>query len=80
MTKKDYILLAATIHSAYKALMYATVNAGETKRSIEVVIDQLGVALYNDNNRFDIDRFTEACNINDFDNLHTTYKGHIVSR
>lgn len=63
MTKKDYILLASAIHSAYKALMYATVNAGETKRSAEVIADQISVALYNDNNHFDNDKFIKACDI-----------------
>lgn len=63
MTKKDYVLLAAMIHSSYHALMYATTSPAETKRSIEVVIDQIGVALYNDNNHFDLDKFIKACDI-----------------
>lgn len=76
MTKKDYVLLSASIHSAYKALMYATTNANETKRSIEIVIDQIGVALYNDNNHFDIDKFTKACNIK---TAYYVHNGHVIT-
>lgn len=60
MTKKDYILIAASIRSAYKALTYATVNRGETDRSTEIIVNQLSVALYNDNNHFNEDKFKKA--------------------
>ena len=63
MTKKDYILLAAAIHSAYISLSYASVNMGETRRSAEITAETIALALYNDNNHFNHDKFIEACNI-----------------
>ena len=62
MTKKDYILLANAISQAKTSLLYATVNAGETKRSIETIIEILGNELKKDNPRFDYDKFSQACN------------------
>ena len=61
MTRKDYIAIAGAVRSARQALMYATVNAGETKRCIEIVSLSIAVILQNDNTLFNKDKFLTAC-------------------
>jgi len=57
MTKKDYIAIANVIKDSKKALLYATVNAGETKRAIQVITEGLAHCFSIDNNNFDYERF-----------------------
>ena len=61
MTKKDYIAIATAIHHAQTALLYASTNTGETKRSIAIVTSYIETVLAIDNTRFDANRFHIAC-------------------
>jgi hypothetical protein len=63
MTKKDYIVIAKAVNKAYISLSYASVNMGETKRSLQTVADALAYELKLENARFDSNKFIEACGI-----------------
>jgi hypothetical protein len=59
MTKKDYIAIANALKDAKNSLMYATVNAGETKRSLDIVSEYIAKVFKIDNVNFDRVRFFE---------------------
>lgn len=61
MTKKDYELIAEAIKDAKSHLLYATTNAGETKRAVSHIADILAIRLEKENPRFNADKFYQAC-------------------
>ena len=63
MTKKHYIIIAKAIKDSRYSLAYASVNMGETERSLEIVARTLSIALWNDNHKFSPERFLKACEI-----------------
>ena len=63
MSKKDYILIAEAIKSAQTSLLYATTNAGETRRSVEHVAQNLAFTLAIENPLFNTERFLSACGV-----------------
>ncbi len=63
MTKKDYVLIASSLKIAHGALMYGTVNAGETNRAIEIVAEVLASELQKENEKFNRDIFLRECGI-----------------
>jgi hypothetical protein len=56
MTRKDYVLLAASIHESYK---YAT--TANIRRGVSVVMNNIADALERSNPEFDREKFTSAC-------------------
>lgn len=64
MTKKDYILLSKAINKAKSSLSYASINMGETMRSLQVTAEAIAYELKLDNARFDETKFLEACGLN----------------
>jgi hypothetical protein len=65
MTRKNYVLLAQAIKEARTALLYASVNVGETERSVGHIASEIALQLKRDNARFDYTRFYRACGIPD---------------
>lgn len=65
MTRKDYEKIA---HAVYTALRYASLgNCGKPAPSTELVLEnlaeQLADILANENDRFNRDRFIDACGV-----------------
>lgn len=59
MTRKDYELIAVALK---RALLTAGVRTGAAKGVVDC-INKVGLALANENPRFDRDRFNQACGI-----------------
>ena len=57
MTKKDYIAIGNAIKEAKKSLLYATLDTGETKRTIDIVTEYLAIVFKKDNANFNKQRF-----------------------
>lgn len=73
MTKKDYILIANAFNYAKGALAYASTNAGETARTLEITAEILATRLKGDNARFDEKKFMTACGVNEEINTKPSY-------
>lgn len=60
MTRKDYVMIA----QVFEKLNDDFNNGGEDTVSLALVVEELAMALKNDNPRFDMYRFLDACNVN----------------
>lgn len=56
MTKKNYIVLAGAIKTAFYCL-----HTDAERRAVQIVAEQIAVECKADNPRFDYSRFMEAC-------------------
>lgn len=57
MTRKDYVRIASALNSAWKA--WPSTNDGD--RMLSEVTAKLANALWEDNNKFDVNAFVKAC-------------------
>jgi hypothetical protein len=63
MTKKDYILIANVLHTSLTA---ATLGFGKTQSLEDIIVDiadYMAEELYEDNPRFDRDKFLDAVGV-----------------
>lgn len=81
MTKKDYILIGMTVASTSAS---AHINLAQ----YQDILDSWCIVLREENSRFDerkfqkfaTARFNYERGLVEFDDLHTTHNGHVVSR
>lgn len=61
MTKKDYIRIAAALKSARVSNTIGDLNKGLFNNGIDMAVVYVTAALAEDNPRFDLVRFQQAC-------------------